>query len=78
MAAHREITFRLVGKVDMVAIIEELASSDPDDIASFILSVLVEYQNPDFNEFIAAEARSMRWPELEEDDDDFEETLKGD
>jgi hypothetical protein len=69
MALVKQGTFRLVGTVDVGAVIEELASSEPDDILAFCCVVVGQHGCPELAEDIAAALRAMEWifEELEAD-----------
>jgi len=72
MSVVRQTTFRLVGVVDVRAVIDELANSDPDDIAAFILAVLQDYEDKDFNRFLCEEIKELEFEEEEEEEDEEE------
>ncbi len=79
MALVKQGTFRLVGVVDVQAVIEELASSEPEDIEAFTIAVVGSFGDRELAEQIAASLRAIQWVEVEaEPDDGLQANLEGD
>ena len=69
MSVVRQLTLRLVGTVDVRAVIDELANSDPDDIAAFVLAVVEDYGDEDFNRFLCDEIKELEFEEEEDEEE---------